>query len=63
MLVRVFEMAAALKRRVAHARGSRVESRRAELYEKYGFRRAGVRRRYYWDNNEDALIMWTEAPS
>src|SRR6266545_5651938 len=30
------------------------------LYEKYGFRRAGVRRRYYSDNNEDALIMWTE---
>ena len=28
------------------------------LYEKYGFRRAGVRRRYYSDNNEDALIMW-----
>lgn len=31
-----------------------------QLYEKYGFRRAGVRRRYYSDNNEDALIMWTE---
>ncbi len=31
-----------------------------KLYEKYGFRRAGVRRRYYSDNNEDALIMWTE---
>jgi len=30
------------------------------LYEKYGFRAAGVRRRYYSDNNEDAIIMWTE---
>jgi len=30
------------------------------LYEKYGFRRAGVRRRYYSDNNEDALILWTD---
>lgn len=30
------------------------------LYEKYGFKRAGVRRRYYSDNNEDALIMWTD---
>src|SRR5579859_6235712 len=30
------------------------------LYEKYGFRRAGVRRRYYSDYNEDALIMWTD---
>lgn len=30
------------------------------LYRKYGFREAGVRRRYYSDNHEDALIMWTE---
>jgi ribosomal-protein-alanine N-acetyltransferase len=28
------------------------------LYERYGFRSAGVRRRYYQDNGEDALIMW-----
>ena len=28
------------------------------LYESFGFRSAGVRRRYYHDNNEDALIMW-----
>lgn len=30
------------------------------LYEKYGFRPAGIRRRYYSDNNEDAIIMWTD---
>ncbi len=30
------------------------------LYRKYGFRDAGVRKRYYSDNNEDALIMWTD---
>lgn len=30
------------------------------LYRKYGFREAGIRRRYYSDNHEDALIMWTE---
>jgi ribosomal-protein-alanine N-acetyltransferase len=30
------------------------------LYRKYGFREAGVRPRYYSDNQEDALIMWTE---
>jgi ribosomal-protein-alanine N-acetyltransferase len=29
------------------------------LYRKYGFREAGVRKRYYSDNHEDALIMWT----
>jgi ribosomal-protein-alanine N-acetyltransferase len=30
------------------------------LYRKYGFRQAGLRRRYYRDNDEDALIMSTE---
>lgn len=30
------------------------------LYRKYGFKEAGVRRRYYSDNHEDALIMWTD---
>jgi [ribosomal protein S18]-alanine N-acetyltransferase len=29
-----------------------------ELYERFGFRAAGVRRRYYQDNGEDALVMW-----
>ena len=29
-----------------------------ELYHRDGFRIAGVRRRYYQDNGEDALIMW-----
>jgi [ribosomal protein S18]-alanine N-acetyltransferase len=29
------------------------------LYEKYGFRKVGVRKRYYTDNDEDALIMTT----
>jgi [ribosomal protein S18]-alanine N-acetyltransferase len=28
------------------------------LYESYGFRRVGTRRRYYSDNGEDAVIMW-----
>jgi ribosomal-protein-alanine N-acetyltransferase len=28
------------------------------LYERFGFRSAGMRRRYYQDNGEDALIMW-----
>lgn len=28
------------------------------LYKKYGFEVAGIRPRYYADNNEDALIMW-----
>lgn len=28
------------------------------MYERLGFRSAGVRPRYYQDNGEDALIMW-----
>jgi ribosomal-protein-alanine N-acetyltransferase len=28
------------------------------LYERLGFERRGVRRGYYTDNREDALIMW-----
>jgi ribosomal-protein-alanine N-acetyltransferase len=28
------------------------------LYEREGFRAAGVRLRYYQDNGEDALVMW-----
>jgi [ribosomal protein S18]-alanine N-acetyltransferase len=31
------------------------------LYEKFGFRSAGLRKGYYEDNNEDAMIMWLEA--
>lgn len=28
------------------------------LYESYGFKAAGFRRRYYRDNGEDAVVMW-----
>jgi ribosomal-protein-alanine N-acetyltransferase len=28
------------------------------LYERFGFRSAGLRRGYYHDNKEDAVIMW-----
>ena len=31
------------------------------LYEKLGFERRGIRRGYYTDNREDALIMWRES--
>lgn len=33
------------------------------LYEKLGFRGTGVRKGYYSDNHEDALIMWVDLPS
>lgn len=28
------------------------------LYKKYGFQEEGIRKNYYQDNNEDAIIMW-----
>ena len=31
------------------------------LYERVGFKARGVRRGYYTDNHEDALIMWRDA--
>jgi ribosomal-protein-alanine N-acetyltransferase len=32
------------------------------MYERFGFRKAGLRRRYYQDTGEDALIMWLGSP-
>jgi ribosomal-protein-alanine N-acetyltransferase len=31
-----------------------------KLYYKYGFKSMGLRRKYYQDNSEDALVLWTE---
>jgi ribosomal-protein-alanine N-acetyltransferase len=31
------------------------------LYERFGFRASGTRRRYYQDTGEDAVIMWRTA--
>lgn len=28
------------------------------VYESFGFKACGVRKRYYPDNNEDAIVMW-----
>lgn len=39
----------------------RVSNKRAQhLYQKMGFREAGIRKGYYSDNHEDALIMWAD---
>ena len=40
----------------------RVSNKEAiKLYEQLGFERHGIRRAYYTDNREDALIMWRDA--
>jgi ribosomal-protein-alanine N-acetyltransferase len=39
----------------------RVSNEKAiHLYEKFGFKSLGIRKNYYQDNNESALIMWSE---
>ena len=60
MLISLFERSERLGAEwlTLEVRASNLPAQR--LYEKYGFRTAGVRRRYYSDNNEDAIIMWTE---
>jgi len=57
-----------MRRLLDESRGSlpftlevRVSNRNAiAMYERFGFRSAGVRPRYYHDNGEDALIMWLD---
>ena len=49
--------------RAGHDRGYTLEVRTSNdpaiaLYERFGFRAAGVRKRYYLDTGEDALVMW-----
>ncbi|AQS60158.1 ribosomal protein S18-alanine N-acetyltransferase [Desulforamulus ferrireducens] len=34
-----------------------------ELYKKLGFKEKGLRKRYYTDTNEDAIIMWVDLRS
>lgn len=60
LLIKSIELAQELGARVATLE-VRVSNTGAQaLYEKYGFKRVGLRRRYYSDNNEDALIMTTD---
>jgi len=48
-----------------HRRGYTLEVRVSNvtaiaLYERFGFEPSGIRRGYYTDNREDALIMWKD---
>ena len=40
--------------------GTTIDDAAIRLYETLGFRSQGVRRGYYTDNREDALIMWRD---
>jgi ribosomal-protein-alanine N-acetyltransferase len=60
LLVRLFELTATDDRR-GYTLEVRVSNTAAiALYEGLGFEPRGVRRGYYTDNREDALIMWKD---
>jgi len=60
LLERLFELTADDARR-GYTLEVRVSNATAiRLYERLGFRARGVRRGYYTDNREDALIMWKD---
>ncbi len=61
LLERLFELAADDARR-GYTLEVRVSNATAiGLYERLGFTSRGLRRGYYTDNREDALIMWKDA--
>ena len=61
LLERLFELTSDDERR-GYTLEVRVSNEGAiALYERLGFESRGVRRGYYTDNREDALIMWREA--
>ncbi|HUH21950.1 MAG TPA: ribosomal protein S18-alanine N-acetyltransferase, partial [Gaiellaceae bacterium] len=63
LLNRLFELTAGRSRR-GYTLEVRVSNAGAiKLYEELGFRPRGVRRGYYTDNREDALIMWKDPVS
>ena len=60
LLDSLFELTAGDSRR-GYTLEVRVSNKAAiALYERYGFEASGVRRGYYTDNREDALIMWRD---
>ena len=63
LLERLFELTADDARR-GYTLEVRVSNEKAiDLYERLGFRSRGLRRGYYTDNREDALIMWKDPVS
>lgn len=60
LLERLFELTADDSRR-GYTLEVRVSNGKAiDLYERLGFQARGLRRGYYTDNREDALIMWKD---
>jgi len=61
LLIEIIEMAAQLNAKVVTLE-ARISNKQAQiLYQKYRFQKVGVRRAYYTDNGEDAVLMTTDS--
>jgi ribosomal-protein-alanine N-acetyltransferase len=58
LVVRLLEIARGLGARRATLEVRKTNTAALRLYEKYAFKPVGVRRGYYSDTGEDALVMW-----
>jgi [ribosomal protein S18]-alanine N-acetyltransferase len=61
LLERLFELTAGDERRGYTLEVRMSNTGAIRLYEQLGFEARGIRRGYYTDNREDALIMWRDA--
>jgi [ribosomal protein S18]-alanine N-acetyltransferase len=61
LLERLFELTADDERRGYTLEVRMSNTGAIRLYEQLGFEARGIRRGYYTDNREDALIMWRDA--
>jgi ribosomal-protein-alanine N-acetyltransferase len=61
LLIEIIERAAQFNANVVTLE-ARISNKQAQtLYQKYGFQKVGVRRAYYTDNGEDAVLMTTDS--
>lgn len=60
LLISVIDLATQLNAQVVTLEVRPSNEQAQTLYQKYGFCKAGVRRRYYTDNGEDGVVMTTD---
>lgn len=61
LLMATIDLALSLGKRVVSLEVRVSNDGAQRLYDKYGFKKAGIRSRYYSDNYEDAIIMTTDS--
>jgi ribosomal-protein-alanine N-acetyltransferase len=60
MLIHIIDSALALNAKVVTLEVRMSNNVAQQVYKKFGFKPAGIRHKYYTDNNENALIMTTD---